>query len=217
MGIPGESCVRTGGEAKLALRKLILSGATQKVEITIERITRKRAPRKGLARFIRSPLKSGLPRPMKKLHRQESDRRTADYLPIATMLEKLGFQRLVEETLTIHQLDARYMPVYQFVLAMKAGAVCRVCAAEPSAVLGAGADVDGHSWKVLRLPPQSTFWRFLASLHLERGRADTENPARDAGARAGKRPMSNWKVVTIDTDTTGVHPVRQPDGRAQEL
>jgi hypothetical protein len=38
-------------------------------------------------------------------------------LPIATMLEKLGFQRLVEETLTIKRLT-RAMPVYQFVLAM---------------------------------------------------------------------------------------------------
>ena len=38
-------------------------------------------------------------------------------LPIATMLEKLGFQRLVEETLTIQRLT-RAIPVYQFVLAM---------------------------------------------------------------------------------------------------
>jgi hypothetical protein len=38
-------------------------------------------------------------------------------LPVATMLEKLGFQRLVEETLTIQRLT-RVMPVYQFVLAM---------------------------------------------------------------------------------------------------
>lgn len=38
-------------------------------------------------------------------------------LPIATMLEGLGFQALVEETLNIHRLT-RAMPVYQFVLAM---------------------------------------------------------------------------------------------------
>ena len=38
-------------------------------------------------------------------------------LPVATMLEKLGFQQLVEENLTIKRLT-RAMPVYQFVLAM---------------------------------------------------------------------------------------------------
>ena len=38
-------------------------------------------------------------------------------LPVATMLENLGFQQLVEETLTIEPLT-RAMPVWQFVLAM---------------------------------------------------------------------------------------------------
>src|SRR6516165_3155740 len=38
-------------------------------------------------------------------------------LPVATMLEKLGFQQLVEETLTVKRVT-RTMPMYQFVLAM---------------------------------------------------------------------------------------------------
>ena len=38
-------------------------------------------------------------------------------LPVATMLEKLGFQQLVEETLTIRR-QTRAMPVYRFVLGM---------------------------------------------------------------------------------------------------
>lgn len=38
-------------------------------------------------------------------------------LPVATMLEKLGFEQLVEETLTISRVT-RAMPVYRFVLAM---------------------------------------------------------------------------------------------------
>ena len=38
-------------------------------------------------------------------------------LPVATMLEKLGFQQLVEETLTIRR-QTRVMPVYRFVLGM---------------------------------------------------------------------------------------------------
>lgn len=38
-------------------------------------------------------------------------------LPVATMLEKLEFQQLVEETLTVKRIT-RAMPMYQFVLAM---------------------------------------------------------------------------------------------------
>jgi hypothetical protein len=38
-------------------------------------------------------------------------------LPIATMLERLEFQALVEETLKIQRLT-RAMPVYQFIVAM---------------------------------------------------------------------------------------------------
>jgi hypothetical protein len=38
-------------------------------------------------------------------------------LPVATMLEKLGFQQLVEETLTVKRLT-RALSMYQFVLGM---------------------------------------------------------------------------------------------------
>src|SRR5271165_5992626 len=38
-------------------------------------------------------------------------------LPVATMLEKLGFQQLVEETLTVKRAT-RAMPMYQFVLGL---------------------------------------------------------------------------------------------------
>jgi len=38
-------------------------------------------------------------------------------LPVATMLEKLGFRQLVEETLTV-QRRTRAMTMYRFVLAM---------------------------------------------------------------------------------------------------
>ena len=85
-------------------------------------------------------------------------------LPVATMLERLGFQHLVEETLTVKR-GTRAMSMYQFVLAMVLAAYVgfsrlyhlRFVAREPmlTGIL-----------KVLRLPPQCTFWRFLASLHL---------------------------------------------------
>ena len=38
-------------------------------------------------------------------------------LPVATMLEKLGFRQLIEETLTVKRVT-RTMPMYQFILAM---------------------------------------------------------------------------------------------------
>src|SRR5260221_12131801 len=38
-------------------------------------------------------------------------------LPVATMLEKLGFQQLIEETLTVKRVT-RAMSMYQFVLGM---------------------------------------------------------------------------------------------------
>jgi hypothetical protein len=38
-------------------------------------------------------------------------------LPVATMLEKLGFRQIVEDTLTIRR-QTRAMPVYRFVLGM---------------------------------------------------------------------------------------------------
>src|SRR3954449_13620940 len=42
-------------------------------------------------------------------------------LPVATMLEKLGFEQLIEETLTVKRVT-RAMSMYQFILAM----VCAV-------------------------------------------------------------------------------------------
>src|SRR5271155_4442225 len=77
-------------------------------------------------------------------------------LPVATMLEGLGFQQLVEETLT-GKRATRAMSMYQFVLARARAAYVgfprlyhlRFVAREPmlTGVL-----------KVLRLPPQCTFW-----------------------------------------------------------
>ena len=40
-----------------------------------------------------------------------------ELLPVATMLERLGFQQLIEETLTVKRFT-RAMSMYQFVLAM---------------------------------------------------------------------------------------------------
>jgi len=81
-------------------------------------------------------------------------------LPVGTLLEKLGFQQLVEETLKVKR-QTRVMPAYQFILAMVLSCYVgfsrlnhlRFVQREPmlTGLLG-----------VLRLPPQCTFWRFLA-------------------------------------------------------
>ena len=112
-------------------------------------------------------------------------------LPVATMLEKLEFQRLLEETLTVKR-TTRSMTMYQFVLAMVLALYVgfsrlnhlRFLEREPMLV---------GILKVLRLPPQCTFWRFLASLHLQ-----------THGGHAGHRYHR-------------AHAVRAPDGSAQGL
>lgn len=120
-------------------------------------------------------------------------------LPIATMLEKLGFQQLVEELITVKRLT-RSMSMYQFVLAMVLALYVgfsrlhhlRFLEREPMLV---------GILRVLRLPPQCTFWRFLAALHLS-----------VAGQVLKIQQAMQWRVweaahlelatVTLDTDTT---------------
>src|ERR1700690_4002047 len=85
-------------------------------------------------------------------------------LPVATMLEKLGFQQLVEETLTVKRAT-RAMPMYQFVLGLVLALYVGFSRLHHLRFLEREPMLTGIL-KVLRLPPQCTFWRFLASLHL---------------------------------------------------
>ena len=89
-------------------------------------------------------------------------------LPVATMLEKLGFQQLLEETLTVKRVT-RAMSMYQFVLAMVLAVYVGFSRLHHLRFLKREPMLTGIL-KVLRLPPQCTFWRFLASLHLGIGR-----------------------------------------------
>ena len=120
-------------------------------------------------------------------------------LPVATMLERLGFQQLVEETLTVKRLT-RAMSMYQFVLAMVLAAYVgfsrlyhlRFVAREPmlTGIL-----------KVLQLPPQCTFWRFLASLHLGVAK-QLLTVQRHMRQRVWQAAHVGLRAVTLDTDTT---------------
>jgi hypothetical protein len=85
-------------------------------------------------------------------------------LPVATMLEKLGFQKLVEETLTVHRIP-RVMAVYQFLLGMVLALYVSFSRLNHLRFVAHDAMLTGIL-KVWELPPQCTFWRFLASLHL---------------------------------------------------
>jgi hypothetical protein len=115
------------------------------------------------------------------------------------MLERLGFQRLVEETLTIKRLT-RAMPVYQFVLAMVLALYVGFSRLNHLRFLEREPMLTGLL-KVLRLPPQSTFWRFLASLHLSVA-GQILKIQRVMRERVWEAAHVQLKVVTIDTDTT---------------
>jgi hypothetical protein len=79
-------------------------------------------------------------------------------LPVVTMLEKLGFQQLVEDTLAIKR-QTRAMPVYQFVLAIVLKLYIGFSRLNHFRFLEREPMLTGIL-KVLRVPPQCTFWRF---------------------------------------------------------
>jgi len=120
-------------------------------------------------------------------------------LPVATMLEKLGFQDLVEESLTVKR-RTKVMTVPRFVLAMVLACYVgfsrlyhlRFLQRDPmlTGILG-----------VLRLPPQSTFWRFLRSLHLSVARQLLTVQAR-MRERVWQAANVQLTEATLDTDTT---------------
>jgi hypothetical protein len=120
-------------------------------------------------------------------------------LPVATMLEKLGFQQLVEETLTVKRIT-RAMNMYQFVLSMVLAIYVGFSRLHHLRFLKREPMLTGIL-KVLRLPPQCTFWRFLASLHLGVARQllEVQRRMRD---RVWEAAHVQLAAVTLDTDTT---------------
>jgi stalled ribosome alternative rescue factor ArfA len=120
-------------------------------------------------------------------------------LPVATMLEKLGFQQLVEDTLTVKRAT-RAMSMYQFVLAMVLAVYVGFSRLHHLRFLKREPMLTGIL-KVLRLPPQCTFWRFLASLHLGIVRQLLEVQRR-MRERVWEAAHVQLAAVTLDTDTT---------------
>ena len=132
-------------------------------------------------------------------------------LPVATMLEKLGFQELVEETLTVARIP-RVMAIYQFLLGMVLALYAGFSRLNHLRFVAHDAMLTGIL-KVLELPPQCTFWRFLASLHVGVARQllQVQQRMRERVWEAANVRLSS---ITLDTDTT-VHTLygRQMGGR----
>jgi hypothetical protein len=120
-------------------------------------------------------------------------------LPVATMLEKLGFQQLVEETLSIGR-QTRVMPVYRFVLAMVLALYVGFSRLNHLRFLQREPMLTGIL-KVLRLPPQCTFWRLLASLHLSVA-GQILRVQRALRQRVWQAAHVGLQTITLDTDTT---------------
>jgi len=132
-------------------------------------------------------------------------------LPVATMLEKLGFQKLVEETLTVARIP-RVMPIYQFLLGMVLALYVGFSRLHHLRFVAHDAMLTGIL-KVWELPPQCTFWRFLASLHLGVARQLLQVQQR-MRERVWEAANVRLTSITLDTDTT-VHTLygRQMGGR----
>ncbi len=132
-------------------------------------------------------------------------------LPVATMLEKIGFQSIVEATVRVGR-RTRIMDMYQFLLAMILGAYVgfarlyhlRFIARDPMLV---------GILKISQLPAQSTFWRFLASLSINVV-GQLLSVQRQMRERVWAAANVGLHTVTLDTDTT-VHTLygKQMGGR----
>jgi hypothetical protein len=120
-------------------------------------------------------------------------------LPVATMLEKLGFQALVEATLTVRRVT-RAMSMYQFVLGMVLNVYVGFTRLNHVRFLMREPMLTGIL-QVGQLPPQCTFWRFLASLHLQVARQLLE-VQREMRQRVWEAANVRLTAVTLDTDTT---------------
>lgn len=124
-------------------------------------------------------------------------------LPVATMLEKLGFQELVEATITSKRIT-RVMSLYKFALGIVLGFYVGFQRLNQMRFIGRDPVLTGILG-VDALPGQSTLWRFLAGLHLN---VPVQILRIEQTFRQRVWEAANVKLetVTLDTDTT-VHTV----------
>jgi Transposase DDE domain group 1 len=120
-------------------------------------------------------------------------------LPVITMLEKLGFQGLVEQTVTSKRIP-RAMDLYRFVLGIVLGLYIGFPRLNQLRFIARDPILTGIL-KVTKLPVQSTFWRFVNTLHGNVAR-QMLSIMRTMRERVWAAANVKLKVVTIDTDTT---------------
>ena len=127
------------------------------------------------------------------------------------MLEKLGFQSLVEQTLTCKRIP-RAMDLYRFVLGTVLGLYIGFPRLNQLRFLARDPILTGIL-KVSKLPVQSTFWRFVNALDRNVAR-QILTIMRTMRERVWEAANVKLEVVTIDTDTT-VHTLygQQMSGR----
>ena len=120
-------------------------------------------------------------------------------LPVAAMLEKLGFQTLMEETVKVTRLT-KVMSGYQFLLAIMLGLYIGFSRLNQLRFIARDPILTGVL-KIVQLPPQSTLWRFLAALH---GSVAQQLLSVQCQMRRRVWEAANVKLtrVTLDTDTT---------------
>ena len=120
-------------------------------------------------------------------------------LPVATMLEKLGFQALVEDIITSNR-ETRVMSLYKFVLGIVLGLYVGFPRLNQLRFIAGDPMLTGIL-KEPRLPPQSTLWRFLTSLHLNVA-VQILSIQRVMRQRVWQAANIGLQAVTLDTDTT---------------
>ena len=119
--------------------------------------------------------------------------------PVATMLEKLGFKKLVEETLTIHRIP-RAMTIYQFLFGMVLAIYVGFSRLNHLRFVAQDPMLTGIL-QVEELPPQCTFWRFLTSLPVTVAQ-QLLKLQRLLRERVWDAANVQLPSITLDTDTT---------------
>jgi hypothetical protein len=119
--------------------------------------------------------------------------------PVATMLERLGFEKLVHEVLTVKRIP-RVMTIYQFILGMVLAIYVGFARLNQLRFVAQDPMLTGIL-KVSKLPGQSVFWRFLASLNLNLS-DQLLQLQRMLRERVWAAAHVGLTSITLDTDTT---------------
>ena len=130
------------------------------------------------------------------------------------MLEKLGFQALVEDIITSNR-ETRVMSLYKFVLGIVLGLYVGFPRLNQLRFIAGDPMLTGIL-KEPRLPPQSTLWRFLTSLHLNLA-VQILSIQRVMRQRVWQAANIGLQAVTLGHRHDRAHALRESDGRAQEL